>query len=219
MQDVLNIQDHRKQKSKKLRILAAADFHGMDVVSKELAKKAEKEHVDLVVIAGDVLNFGEYAENMIKPFIDKKLPVLFVPGNHDPPEALEEFPSLYHIRNINGSYAIVGDVGFFGSGGSTHLPHFPFFVTEKETYNNLKKGYEKIRVAQKKIMVTHEHPAKSKLEKFAGIPGSESIKKAIDSFQPDIHICGPIHEMEGFEEKIGKTRLLSVGKQGRIIEV
>jgi hypothetical protein len=207
------------KKEKKLKILAASDFHGMDIVSKDLAKRAEKEKVDLVVIAGDVLHFGEYAKNMIKPFIDKKLPVLFVPGNHDPPEAVENFMHDYRVKNLNGSSFIFEDAGFFGSGGSTHLPHFPFHVTEKETYQALKKGYEKIRATKKKIMVTHEHPAKSMLEKFSGVEGSESIRKAIDSFHPDIHICGHIHEMEGFEEKIGRTRVFSVGTRGMIIEV
>lgn len=206
-------------RKEELKILAASDFHGLEIVSKDLARKAEKEKVDLVVIAGDVLNFGEYAKNMIKPFVDRKLPVLFVPGNHDPPEAVEDFVHIYHVKNINGSYAVVRDVGFFGSGGTTQMPHFPFFVSEKDTYYNLKKGFEKVRNARKKIMVTHEHPAKSKLEKFTGIPGSSSVRRAIDAFQPDILICGHLHEMEGFEERIGKTTVMTVGKRGRVIEV
>ena len=208
-------EDHEK----KLKILAASDFHGLEVVSRDLAKKAVKEKVDLVVIAGDLLDFGDYAKNMIKPFVEKNIAVLFVPGNHDTPEAVENFTQEYKIKNISGSYAIVGYVGFFGSGGSAHLPHFPFFVSEKDMYDNLKKGYEKVRSAKKKIMVTHEHPAKGSAEKFSGFPGSTSVRAAIEKFQPEIHVNGHIHEMEGFEEKIGRTRTITVGKRGTIIEV
>ncbi len=203
--------------AKKLKILAASDLHGNSVVSKDLADKAVKEHADIVVIAGDILNFGEYAKNMIKPFVDKKETVVFVPGNHDPEEAIEEFVHNYKIKNIDGSYMISGDVGFFGCGGST-LPVFPYFLTEKQIYYRLKTGFEKIKDKKKKVMITHMHPAGGLIEKFS-FPGSTAIKKAIESFKPDVHICGHIHELEGMEEKIGKTRVLSVGKRGTIIEI
>jgi uncharacterized protein len=207
------------EKGKKLKILAASDFHGMNIVSRDLAKRAEKEKVDLIIIAGDILDFGEYAKNMIKPFIDKKMPVLFVPGNHDSPEAVENFIHDYNVRNIDGGYAIFGDDGFFGSGGSTNLPSFPGYTTEKEVYYHLKTGFDKIKEVRKKIMVTHEHPSGSMIEEFSGIPGSKSIAKALEKFQPDIHICGHIHPMEGFQERIGKTHVFSVGKRGTIIEI
>lgn len=215
----VSLSAQEKGDGKKLRILAASDLHGLSVVSRDLAKRAEKEHVDLVVIAGDFLNFGDYSKDMIKPFVEKNIPVVFVPGNHDTPEAVENFSHAYHAKNIHGSYKIVNDVGFFGSGGSSNLPYFPFSVTEKEMYNNLKMGYEKIRNARKKIMVTHEHPSGTLVEKFSSIPGSKSVKKAIDKFQPDIFVCGHIHEMEGFEERLGKTRVIVLGKRGAIIEI
>ena len=62
------------------------------------------------------------------------------------------------------------------------------------------------------------HPSGSLIEKFS-FPGSKAVRKAIDKFKPDIHLCGHIHEMEGFEEKIGKTIVFSVGKRGKIIEL
>jgi Icc-related predicted phosphoesterase len=67
-------------------------------------------------------------------------------------------------------------------------------------------------------MVTHSHPSNS-LSEFSGVPGSDSVKKAIKEFKPDILLHGHIHEAEGVEEKIGKTRVISVGRQGRIIEI
>ena len=69
-------------------------------------------------------------------------------------------------------------------------------------------------------MITHVHPSGSLIEKFTSFfPGSIAVRKAIEKFQPDLALCGHVHEAEGIEEKIGKTRLINVGRQGRIIEI
>ena len=69
-------------------------------------------------------------------------------------------------------------------------------------------------------MVTHVHPEESKMEKFTSVfPGSSGVKKAIDSFHPDILLCSHVHEAEGIEEMIGKTRVINVGVKGKIVEV
>ena len=69
-------------------------------------------------------------------------------------------------------------------------------------------------------MVTHVHPDKSKIEKFTKVfPGSSGVRKAIEKFHPDILLCSHVHEAEGIEEKIGKTKVINVGKKGKIIEI
>ena len=50
-------------------------------------------------------------------------------------------------------------------------------------------------------------------------PGSKGIRKAIDELQPDLHLCGHIHESAGIEEVIDKTRVVNVGRSGRIFEL
>jgi len=67
-------------------------------------------------------------------------------------------------------------------------------------------------------MVSHLHAADTKAE-FSGIKGSRGIRKAIEQFQPDLFLSGHIHEAEGLSEKIGKTKVISIGKKGRIIEI
>lgn len=62
------------------------------------------------------------------------------------------------------------------------------------------------------------HPFKSRAE-FSGFQGSKGIRKAINKFKPDILLSGHIHEAEGIEEKIGKTRVINIGRKGKIIEV
>ena len=84
----------------------------------------------------------------------------------------------------------------------------------------LKKGHDKIKDLGKKIMVTHVHPAGTKMEKFTQFfPGSDGIRKAIESFKPNIMLCSHVHEAEGIEEKIGNTTVINVGKKGKIFDI
>jgi len=93
-------------------------------------------------------------------------------------------------------------------------------VDTSEIFDLLKKGYDKINYLTKKIMVTHVHPTGTKMEKLTSIfPGSKGIRKAVETFKPDILLCSHVHEAEGIEEKIGKTKVINVGKKGKIIEI
>jgi len=69
----------------KLKILAAGDLHGDTKLAEKLAKQAQKEKVDLVILTGDIVGLIE-TKNLIKPFTDRKEKVFFVPGNWDSPE-------------------------------------------------------------------------------------------------------------------------------------
>jgi len=46
-----------------------------------------------------------------------------------------------------------------------------------------------------------------------------AVRKAIEQLQPDFALCSHVHEADGLEEQIGKTRLINVGRRGKIIEV
>ncbi|MEK6856084.1 MAG: metallophosphoesterase [Nanoarchaeota archaeon] len=201
--------------SKKLKILAASDLHGDARTIKKLANRAEKENVDLVVLCGDIVGWSE-TSGIIKPFKDKNKKVLIIPGNWDSFATTDFLANLYGVRNIHGYAVSYEKVGFFGAGGATSIG--PTKLSEKEMFDTLKKAHNSLKGIEKKIMVTHEHPSKSKSE-FSGIPGSIAISKAIKEFKPDILFHGHIHEGEGFEEIIGKTRVINVGSKGRIIEI
>jgi len=202
-----------------MKILASGDLHGDVNQIKLLAKQAKKENVDLVILTGDITNFNTSTENLIGPFkkIGKK--VLLIPGNHEPITTTDFLAELYDIKNLHGYSVKYENIGIFGAGGSSVVGPSSI-IPEKEMFNLLKKGFEKIKYLEKKIMVTHEHPSGSKIEKFTKFfPGSDAIKDAINKFHPNILLCSHVHEAEGLEEKIGNTRVISVGKNGRIINL
>lgn len=201
-----------EKKSKQLKILAAGDLHGDSRQALKLAEKAAKENVDLVILTGDITSFIE-TQNLIKPFKEKHKKVLLLPGNHESFATTDFLAELYGVKNIHGYSVKYEDVGIFGAGGA-----IGFNISEKEIMDALKKGYDAVKGIKKKIMVTHMH-AKGTKSELSGFEGSESIKKAIEKFKPDFLLHSHIHELEGVEEKIGKTIIINVGRKGKIIVV
>ncbi len=203
---------------RKLKILAVGDIHGDTSLVKKLARKAREENVDLVILAGDLTMFETSTENIVGPFIKYGKQVLLIPGNHETLATANFLAELYpNTKNIHGYAIKIGDVGIFGAGsGNIGL----FQLSEKELFSLLKQGFERVKDAKKKIMVTHVHPAGSKIENFSAfVPGSEAVMKAIKRFKPDIAICSHVHEASGLEEKIGNTRVINVSRVGKIIEI
>lgn len=202
---------------KKLKILASGDIHGDTGLAKKLAEKAEKEKVDLVILCGDLTFAEQSTKNLVGPFVKKHKKVVLIPGNHESVATADFLAELYGATNLHGYSIKVGDVGLFGAGGANIGLNR---LNEKEFYNILKKGNDKLKDLKKKIMVTHVHPSGTKMEKFTQFfPGSKGIRKAVNKFKPDILLCSHVHEAEGIEEKIGKTRVINVGKKGKIIEL
>ena len=200
---------------RKFRILAAGDIHGDSNLTKKLALKAEKENVDLVILAGDITGWVE-TKDLIKPFKDKKKKVLIIPGNWDSFATVDFLANVYGVKNIHGYSVTYENIGIFGAGGARGPG--PGDTTDTEIFKALEKAHLSLKGIEKKIMVTHMHPFGSKSE-FSGIPGSKSIEKAIKKFHPDILLHGHIHEAGGMEEIIGKTRVINVGREGKIIEI
>lgn len=199
---------------KKLRILAASDLHGDSKATKRLADLAEVENVDLVVLCGDLTGFVE-GKNLIKPFKDKNKKVLILPGNWDSFATTDFLAQFYGVKNIHGYSAVYDNVGFFGAGGADSGP-IP--TADREIRDALLKAHSGLKGIEKKVMLTHAHPMGSRSE-FSGFEGSKAIRDAIKKFKPDVLLHGHIHEAAGMEEKIGKTRVINVGKKGRIIEI
>jgi len=200
-----------------MKIIASGDIHGDIGLAKRLADKAEKENVDLVILCGDLTQNEQSTENLIGPFKEKNKQVLLIPGNHETIATTKFLAKLYGMTDLHGYSFQVGEVGFFGCGGANIGL---FQMTEEEIFNTLKYAHDKIKNCKQKIMVTHIHPTDSKIEKFSGFfPGSTGIRKAIDKFKPQLHLCSHVHEAGGIEEMIGKTKVINVSKNENVIEI
>lgn len=199
-----------------MKILALSDIHGDRSFVRQMAEKGAREGVDLVILAGDLVDHEGNIDGMVGPFLEKGLEVAVLPGNHEGLAEMEFLAEHYGVKNLHGSVIQKGDVGIFGCGyGDIGIHQLP----DQEFYNTLFKAHGYLGKVKKKIMVTHVQPSDSLIGLKVPGWGSVGVRKALEKFQPDVHICGHIHETHGIEEMIGKTRVINVGKTGTIIEV
>ncbi len=197
-----------------MKILALSDIHGDRAFMRRMAQKGADEKVDLVILAGDLVDHTGSVEGLLGPFIEKGLEVAVLPGNHEGMGEIGFLIDKYGAKNLHGYTITKGDVGIFGCGyGDIGLHQ----LTDDEFFKTLKDAHSKLGDIKKKIMVTHVQPSDTVVSLV--FPGSTGVRKAIEQFQPDIHICGHIHETHGIEEMLGKTKIINVGKTGRIIEI
>ncbi len=201
---------------KKTKILAVGDIHGDEGLVKKLAEQADKENVDMIILAGDLTLLEMSTKNLIGPFLKNNKKILTIPGNHESNETMNLLSEVYKgTRNIHGAYYKKGNIGIFGVG---HADAGPFFIEEDEIEDLLKKSHEKIKDSKKKILVTHMHHQGGKSE-FSGHKGSKAIADAIKKFKPDFLIHGHVHEAGGIYEKIGNTKIINVSRKPAIFEI
>ncbi len=201
-----------------MRIFSVGDLHNDRSLAAKLAEKAERERADLVIICGDLTHADVEPKGLIGPFLQRKRKVLFVPGNHESMATHDFLKALYPtMTSLHGYSVRYEHVGIFGCGkaniGAERL-------SERELHETLKRAHTDVANAEKRIMVTHVHPdgtLMSRLSVF--VPGSSGVRKAIEELQPDIAFCSHVHEAEGIEERIGKTRVINVGPKGFFLDI
>lgn len=194
---------------KKLRILAAGDLHGDVGIAEKLSAKGKKAKVDLVILAGDIYGYQEGGKGILDPFVKAGQKVAFVPGNLDFDENVLE---LKDGKNIHGYYVSYGDVGIAGIGSGNWKLRL-----DEDDLKLVRWNLSKMK-NKKKILVSHLH-AEGTLAEFSGIPGDEVVRMTVEEFEPDLLIAAHIHEGEGIEDRIGRTRVVQVGRRGTILEI
>jgi Icc-related predicted phosphoesterase len=193
-----------------MKIIGLTDIHGRtdfpDAVTEQIRS------ADIVAIAGDTTNFGGYrdAEAIIENIASINGKILAVHGNCDQRGAVE----LLSAKNMNlhGISKTIDDVQILGIGGSNKTPfHTPHEYSDREMKDIL-EGIPAAPGARFRMLISHAPPFKSKVDKMLlGIHvGSKAVREYIETSQPDIVLCGHIHEARGFDH-IGRTLIINPG--------
>ncbi len=193
-----------------MKILAFTDTHSNREVKKKLEAKVEK--ADILVCCGDFTVFGDKAQKELRWMNKFGKTVVLVHGNHennvDFKKALE---GLDNIKYIHKSVYDAGQVVFIGYGGDG-------FSLEDKEFEKFGKSLV-LPDDRKLVFITHQPPHKTKLDWIWDHHGNKSYRKFVEKAQPDLHICGHLHENEGREDKIKKTVVLNPGPEGKFISV
>lgn len=198
-----------------MRIIAFSDIHGSYDRLEEILRT--ESPCDAVIIAGDLTTHGtlDEASAVIRRLQAFGKPVLAVAGNMD----LPAFDSAYELMgvNINAKGIIVGEMGFFGVAGSPFTPmNTPYEISETEIARRARSGWQEIDTARWKIFVPHAPPKGTSLDKIliGKHVGSLAVREFVELHQPDVLVCGHIHESRGLDA-LGKTQMVNCGPAAR----
>jgi Icc-related predicted phosphoesterase len=197
-----------------MKILATADFHGSVEAAKKAALKAHSIKADVILACGDITHFGtpEDTREVLTPLIKQKLPILYVPGNCDPPSLLDE--KIEGALMMHGKCKVFDNYSFIGAGAipADRVYPNPLEVDDEEIMAALSQGQEQCSSVRPLIIVSHSPPAYTKLDKafFGGHVGSQLLRQFIEKHEPIAVFCGHIHEAQGIDH-IGKTVIVNTG--------
>lgn len=200
-----------------MKILTASDIHGEVENIRKIVEKAKRYDVDLILLGGDITHLEMKLEGIIGELKKAEKPIIMVPGNEESIATLDFLVELYSpgVYNIH-AYAIqFKDIGIIGIGGATKVG--PHFITEKEVWESLVKSFQRIKDKKIKIILAHEPPDNTKLSLKFG--GSRALREFIEKYNPDLVVCGHIHESQGIVDRIGKTIIINPGPEGVVIDL
>jgi len=194
---------------KTYRIIHISDLHGNGEIIDAIA--GEIESADLVVLSGDLTNFGgkRKAAGIVEAVRRLNAQVFAVPGNCDRAgvgKYLDEEGISVDgvVRKVNG-YTVCG------LGGSLPAPvKTPTEFTEEQLAARLRKLAAQSDTPD--IAVIHQPPANSKLDavRSGGHVGSGAVREFLEQSNALVCLTGHIHESVGIDT-IGATKAVNPG--------
>lgn len=182
-----------------MKLLILSDIHG--AVERVKAAADLVKEADLVVLAGDITRRGgrNEAGEILGLLEAHGRKIIAVHGNMDRDEVRALLDERGHGIHARGT--VVEGVGFFGAGGSNITPvHTRSEYTEDQLMEFLRKGYDEVRGARTKVLVSHTPPKGICDRTFLFIrAGSESVRDFLAEHDDvQLCLCGHIHEAAGW---------------------
>ncbi len=202
-----------------LRILGLADLHDRS----EMLSLLAKADADIIAFCGDLHNASSplQARPAAEALARVGPPVLIVPGNMDHRDVVPDLWREAGFKMMHGSSLRCGNYGFLGMGGM--VVHDPkrlrdparYYHREEEIYDSLSSAHREVSNSRMVIVLTHQPPRCSRDTIYTGErTGSVGLRHFVEEYQPDLLLCGHIHEDRG-EAEIGRTRIINVGEMRR----
>lgn len=191
-------------------IIAISDLHNRrDVLEEMLRDSADG---DVIVFPGDLTHFGSAAdaESILEQARRVTPTVLGVAGNCDSAAvdaALEDMGASLSGRGVR-----VGEVGFFGVSGIPPWQARMYCIPEKDLLTRLSAGAAATADCRIRVGVTHAPPYGTQLDRIwlGGHVGSRAVREIVEKEQPNLLLCGHVHEAQGIE-RLGSTLVVNCG--------
>jgi Icc-related predicted phosphoesterase len=197
-----------------MRLLVFSDIHSdLRALERLLAVEA-----DYYFAAGDIVSWARGLDRAGEILARRAGKVYVIPGNHESESDIGGMCERHGLINLHGRSMQAGGFHIAALGYSNHTPfHTPGEYSEAEIAARLAPFAE----LKPLILICHCPPKGTALDRAgAGLHfGSGAVKQFLDEHQPVYFFCGHIHEAEGAQANIGKTKGVNVGKRGFLLEI
>jgi uncharacterized protein len=189
-----------------VKILAFSDLHHSTRQAREIVAAAGE--ADLVIGAGDFCNMRQDLSGAMDLLAGISAPMVLVPGNAESHrELVVVAPEGAHV--LHGIGVEIAGVRLFGLGYGVPVTPFGAWSCDlSETQAAQMLG----GCDGADILVTHSPPKGVVDRTSAGQSvGSQAILAAIERIEPELALCGHIHDSWGQSGNVGRTKVVNLG--------
>jgi uncharacterized protein len=169
--------------------------------------------VELLIVGGDITTAGT-ADDAARAIDQWRplAPLLFaLAGNMDSP-AIEARLNDLGV-GLDGRGNVLGDVGVFGVSAAPRSPlRTPYELDDDELQRRIEAAFADVKDCPRKVFCPHAPPIGTACDRLASGKhvGSTVIRTFIEREQPDLVLCGHIHESRG-TDTIGAAQIVNPG--------
>ncbi|WP_424977874.1 metallophosphoesterase family protein [Leisingera sp. S232] len=197
-----------------MKILAFSDLHLSASHAADIV--AASAGADLVIGAGDFCNMRQGLDRAVAMLSGLKAPMVAVPGNGESADELRSagFPgtSVLHGEGLD-----FEGLRLFGLGYG--VPETPFGGWSCD----LSEVHAAAMLAacdHADIVISHSPPKGFGDVTSGGVSvGSTAVRAAAERLQPQVLLCGHVHDCWGFRGALGKTQVANLGPAANWFEV
>jgi uncharacterized protein len=174
---------------------------------------AEIGAVDLLIVGGDITTGGSPndAERAIEQWRPLAPRLLALAGNMDSPAIDARLADLGVA--LDGRGVAFGEVGVCGVSAAPISPlRTPFELGDEELERRAEDAFAAVGGCRVRIFCPHAPPEGTVCDRLRDgrHVGSAVVRRVVEREQPDLVLCGHIHEARGVD-KIGRTRIVNPG--------
>jgi len=197
-----------------VKILAFSDLHLARARAADLV--AASAAADLVIGAGDFCNMREGLDHAMQMLSGMAAPMVVVPGNAESADELGT-AALPNMTVLHGTSVEIDGLRLFGLGYG--VPMTPFGEWSCDLSESLAEQMLDA-CTETDILITHS-PPKGLVDLTSGglSVGSTAIRAAIERIQPQLALCGHIHDSWGERGHIGDSEVVNLGPTVNWFEV
>ena len=197
-----------------MKLLVFSDIHN----DRKALDKLMAIDADMYVCAGDLVSWRRELIRMAELLKPRASKMYMLPGNHESESDIAGVCDRFGFQNLHGKSIQAAGVHIAGLGYSNPTP---FNTPGEYSETQIAERLTPFATVKPLILICHCPPKDTDLDglKPGAHFGSTAIREFIDAYEPARFFCGHIHECEGREAMVGRTRGANVGKRGYLLDL